>query len=139
MSTVVRSRSSHCGRVSHGNCEFCSRSTALRVISPAVPAAQTAVPAGPHRIRVHIDRVISLADVAAAHRLAESGRIRGKLVLTSGPGDFLCPRHGTQNMGNWKTAGHCGCVPDLTSLRRLCGRTHSFRVPGRALPAWNPF
>ncbi|WP_433624807.1 NADP-dependent oxidoreductase [Nocardia sp. CA-120079] len=51
------------------------------------------------RIRVHIDRVMSLADVAAAHRLAESGRIRGKLVLTPWPGDFLCPRQDTQNMG----------------------------------------
>ncbi|MFE9321107.1 NADP-dependent oxidoreductase [Nocardia sp. NPDC052278] len=52
------------------------------------------------RINVHIDRVMSLADVAAAHRLAESGGIRGKLVLTPWPGDFLCPRQGTQNMGN---------------------------------------
>ncbi|WP_216893915.1 NADP-dependent oxidoreductase [Nocardia alni] len=32
--------------------------------------------------RVHIDRAISLADVAEAHRLSETGRVRGKLVLT---------------------------------------------------------
>ncbi|MFI6953953.1 zinc-binding dehydrogenase [Nocardia sp. NPDC050408] len=34
------------------------------------------------RLRVHIDRIMSLTDVRAAHHLAESGRTRGKLVLT---------------------------------------------------------
>lgn len=34
------------------------------------------------RVRVHIDRVLSLAEVSTAHRLSESGRVRGKLVLT---------------------------------------------------------
>ncbi|MQY21438.1 NADP-dependent oxidoreductase [Nocardia macrotermitis] len=34
------------------------------------------------QVRVHIDRVLSLAAAAEAHRLSESGRVRGKLVLT---------------------------------------------------------
>lgn len=32
-------------------------------------------------LRVHIDRVMSLTEIAEAHRLSESGRTRGKLVL----------------------------------------------------------
>ncbi len=32
-------------------------------------------------LRVEIDRVLSLADVAEAHKLSESGRVRGKIVL----------------------------------------------------------
>lgn len=35
------------------------------------------------QIRVHIDRVLPMDDVQEAHRLSESGRVRGKLVLTS--------------------------------------------------------
>lgn len=35
------------------------------------------------RLRVEVDRVMSLADIAAAHRLSESGHIRGKVVLTA--------------------------------------------------------
>lgn len=34
------------------------------------------------QLRVHVDRVLSLADVAEAHRLAESGQLRGKIALT---------------------------------------------------------
>ncbi|WP_019929407.1 NADP-dependent oxidoreductase [Nocardia sp. BMG111209] len=33
------------------------------------------------RLRVRIERVMSLADVAEAHTLSESGRVRGKIVL----------------------------------------------------------
>lgn len=33
-------------------------------------------------IRVHIDRVLPLTEIADAHRLSESGRVRGKIVLT---------------------------------------------------------
>lgn len=41
----------------------------------------TMVTAG--RLSVDIDRVMSLADIAEAHRLSESGRVRGKIVLTA--------------------------------------------------------
>lgn len=41
----------------------------------------TLVEAG--RLRVEVDRVMSLADIAAAHRLSESGHVRGKVVLTA--------------------------------------------------------
>lgn len=34
------------------------------------------------RIRVHIERTLGLGEAARAHRLSESGRVRGKLVLT---------------------------------------------------------
>ncbi|WP_040807781.1 NADP-dependent oxidoreductase [Nocardia concava] len=34
------------------------------------------------RLRGEIDRVLSLADIAEAHKLSESGRVRGKIVLT---------------------------------------------------------
>ncbi|MTE14662.1 NADP-dependent oxidoreductase [Nocardia aurantiaca] len=34
------------------------------------------------RLRGEVERVMSLADVAEAHKLAESGRVRGKIVLT---------------------------------------------------------
>lgn len=34
------------------------------------------------RLRIHIDRVLPLAEAAQAHRLSETGRVRGKLVLT---------------------------------------------------------
>lgn len=37
---------------------------------------------GSGQVTVHVDRVMSLAEVADAHRLGESGGIRGKLVLT---------------------------------------------------------
>jgi NADPH:quinone reductase-like Zn-dependent oxidoreductase len=33
------------------------------------------------KLRVEIERVMSLADVAEAHKLSESGRVRGKIVL----------------------------------------------------------
>ncbi|MFC4376249.1 zinc-binding dehydrogenase [Nocardia halotolerans] len=36
---------------------------------------------GDGRLRVHIDRVMSLTEIAEAHRLSESGRTRGKIVL----------------------------------------------------------
>ncbi|MEV6096508.1 NADP-dependent oxidoreductase [Nocardia sp. NPDC051981] len=35
------------------------------------------------RLRAEIDRVMSLADAAEAHKLSESGRVRGKIVLTT--------------------------------------------------------
>ncbi|MFE3191398.1 NADP-dependent oxidoreductase [Nocardia sp. NPDC059240] len=35
------------------------------------------------RLRGEIDRVMPLADVVEAHRLSESGRVRGKIVLTN--------------------------------------------------------
>ncbi|MFJ9364413.1 NADP-dependent oxidoreductase [Nocardia sp. NPDC101769] len=35
------------------------------------------------RLRGEIDRVMSLADAAEAHKLSESGRVRGKIVLTA--------------------------------------------------------
>ncbi|MGW4247913.1 NADP-dependent oxidoreductase [Nocardia sp. NPDC004722] len=35
------------------------------------------------RLRGEIDRVLSLAEAAAAHELGESGRVRGKIVLTA--------------------------------------------------------
>ncbi|WP_280401488.1 NADP-dependent oxidoreductase [Nocardia carnea] len=43
------------------------------------------------RLRVRIDRVMSLAEVAEAHRLSESGHVRGKVVLTAWetPADLL--------------------------------------------------
>lgn len=34
-------------------------------------------------LRVTIDQVLSLADLAKAHQLSESGRVRGKIVLTA--------------------------------------------------------
>jgi NADPH:quinone reductase-like Zn-dependent oxidoreductase len=34
------------------------------------------------RLRVHVDRTFPLAEVAAAHELAETGHVTGKLVLT---------------------------------------------------------
>jgi NADPH:quinone reductase-like Zn-dependent oxidoreductase len=34
------------------------------------------------RLRVHLDHVFPLADVAKAHELSESGRVRGKIALT---------------------------------------------------------
>ncbi|MCX4091950.1 NADP-dependent oxidoreductase [Nocardia sp. alder85J] len=57
---------------------------AARVTGRPSPADLTAigklVDAG--LVRVRIDRVLSLAEAAEAHRLSESGRVRGKLVLT---------------------------------------------------------
>ncbi|MGI5217101.1 NADP-dependent oxidoreductase [Nocardia sp. CA-290969] len=35
------------------------------------------------RLRVEVDRVMSLADIADAHRIGESGHVRGKVVLTA--------------------------------------------------------
>ncbi|MGW4120294.1 NADP-dependent oxidoreductase [Nocardia sp. NPDC004711] len=35
------------------------------------------------RLHAEIDRVMSLADAAEAHKLSESGRVRGKIVLTT--------------------------------------------------------
>lgn len=40
----------------------------------------TAVARG--QVRVHVDRVLPMDEVQEAHRLSESGRVRGKLVLT---------------------------------------------------------
>ncbi|MQY27331.1 2-haloacrylate reductase [Nocardia sp. RB56] len=37
---------------------------------------------GAGRVRVHIDQAIPLAQAGKAHELSESGRVRGKLVLT---------------------------------------------------------
>ncbi|GAA5171052.1 MULTISPECIES: zinc-binding dehydrogenase [Amycolatopsis] len=34
------------------------------------------------RVRVHVARVLPLADAAKAHELSETGRVRGKIVLT---------------------------------------------------------
>lgn len=48
--------------------------SALREISALVAVG---------RLRVEVDRVMSLADIAEAHRLSESGRVRGKIVLTA--------------------------------------------------------
>jgi NADPH:quinone reductase-like Zn-dependent oxidoreductase len=35
-------------------------------------------------VRVHVDRVLDLADAAEAHRLIEQGHTRGKIVLRVG-------------------------------------------------------
>ncbi|MEU4311272.1 zinc-binding dehydrogenase [Nocardia sp. NPDC024068] len=34
------------------------------------------------QVRVHVDRVLPMNEVRESHRLSESGRVRGKLVLT---------------------------------------------------------
>ncbi|MFE3257571.1 NADP-dependent oxidoreductase [Nocardia sp. NPDC059229] len=46
----------------------------LRAVADLVAAGQ---------LRAEIDRVMSLADAAEAHKLSESGRVRGKIVLTA--------------------------------------------------------
>lgn len=38
------------------------------------------------RLRVHISRVFAMSEAAAAHRLVESGHVRGKIVLTVAQG-----------------------------------------------------
>jgi NADPH:quinone reductase-like Zn-dependent oxidoreductase len=43
-------------------------------------------------LRVEVARVMSLADVAEAHQLSESGRVRGKIVLV--PWDLALPDAG---------------------------------------------
>lgn len=50
--------------------------TVLTQIGAAVAGGQ---------VRVHIDRVLPMNEVRESHRLSESGRVRGKLVLTPWP------------------------------------------------------
>lgn len=54
-----------------------------RVTGRLSPADLTAIAAlvDAGRLRVQVDRVMSLADAAEAHKLSESGRVRGKIVL----------------------------------------------------------
>lgn len=54
-----------------------------RVTGQPSPADLTAMAAlvDAGRLRVQVDRVMSLADAAEAHKLSESGRVRGKIVL----------------------------------------------------------
>jgi NADPH:quinone reductase-like Zn-dependent oxidoreductase len=52
-------------------------------VDPSGPdLAEIGALAAAGRLRVRVERVMSLADAAAAHRLSESGRVRGKIVLT---------------------------------------------------------
>lgn len=55
-----------------------------RMTARSSPADLTAIGrlADEGRLQVHVDRVMSLADVAEAHGLSESGQVRGKIVLT---------------------------------------------------------
>lgn len=58
-----------------------------RLIGRPSPADLTAIAqlVGAGRVHVHIDHVMSLEDAGVAHRLAELGRVRGKLVLIPWP------------------------------------------------------
>jgi NADPH:quinone reductase-like Zn-dependent oxidoreductase len=38
------------------------------------------------RLRIHVERVFPMSEAAAAHRLVQSGHVRGKVVLTMSPG-----------------------------------------------------
>lgn len=46
----------------------------LREITPLIEAG---------KLRVEVERVLPIADVVEAHKLSESGRVRGKIVLTT--------------------------------------------------------
>jgi NADPH:quinone reductase-like Zn-dependent oxidoreductase len=53
----------------------------LYVAPSGADAHQIGTLAAQGKLRVEVERVMSLADVAEAHKLSESGRVRGKIVL----------------------------------------------------------